>query len=253
MRRLVAALACRVGGARLYGKPLQNLAASRTILDQIVETMAALEPIDGTVLGISEGIENLPFVDVAKRHGLPYVIGSEKDVLWRLILCGRAAAATDVFRITTECPFLYHEALSAAWAAHVEHGNDVTATDDLPEGTHFEIYRLSALEASHLRGGDWHRSEGCSRYIREHRDEFKVETILPPPECRRMDLRLTVDYPEDLVLCRRIFEAARAKAPLIPLIDIIRFLDGRPDLKALVEPYVKPMRLWPDPAEKVGA
>jgi spore coat polysaccharide biosynthesis protein SpsF (cytidylyltransferase family) len=253
VRRLVAALACRVGGARLYGKPLQNLAADCTILDQILDTMAALAPIDGSVLGISEGVENLPFVTVAKRRNILYVVGSEKDVLWRLILCGRMAAATDVFRITTECPFLYHEALAEAWKAHVEHGNDVTATDALPEGTHFEIYRLSALEASHERGSDWHRSEGCSRYIREHRDQFKVETILPPPDCRRLDLRLTVDYPEDLVLCRRVFEAFRAKAPLIRVSDITRFLDSRPDLKALVEPYVKPMRLWPIPGEEVTA
>ena len=37
MRRLVAALACRVQGQRLYGKPLQNLAAGKTILDQILD------------------------------------------------------------------------------------------------------------------------------------------------------------------------------------------------------------------------
>ena len=35
-RRLAAVLACRANGTRLYGKPLQNLAAGVTILDQIV-------------------------------------------------------------------------------------------------------------------------------------------------------------------------------------------------------------------------
>lgn len=245
MRRLVAALACRAGGSRLYGKPLQNLVPGKTILDQILDTMAALAPIDHAVLGISEGIENAIFVDVAKARGVPYIIGDETDVLWRLIQCGRSAAATDVFRITTECPFLYFEPLEQAWAEHVTNGNDVTATDRLPDGTHFEIYRLEALEASHAKGTSHHRSEGCSRYIREHRQDFRVQTILPPAAVRRGDLRLTVDYPEDLVVCRRIFEELGEGAPLIPLESIIAFLDAHPELKQLVEAYVVNMPLWP--------
>ena len=63
-------------------------------------------------------------------------------------------------------------------------------------------------------------------------------------QCARPDIRLTVDYPEDLVLCRRVFEQFRDKAPLIPLADIIGFLDGSPHLRDLVAPYVDTKRLW---------
>jgi spore coat polysaccharide biosynthesis protein SpsF len=253
MRRLAAALACRVRGTRLYGKPLQNLAAGKTLLDQILDALGRLPQIETCVLGISEGSGNEPFVEMANARKIPHIIGDEIDVLMRLIQCGHAAKATDVFRITTECPFLYFEPVAEAWRRHVEHDNDVTATDGLPEGTHFEIYKLSALETSHERGTAHHRSEGCSRYIRQHRPDFKVETIMPPPDLARMDLRLTVDYPEDLVLCREVYQALSAKAPLIPLADIVAFVDGRPDLKALVAPYVKPMLLWPQEPAGVQA
>ena len=101
-KKLVAALACRVGGSRLYGKPLQRLVGEATILDQILDTIQKLPFIETSVLGISEGQENLVFVDVAKKRGIPYIFGDQKDVLKRLILCGRIADATDVFRITTE-------------------------------------------------------------------------------------------------------------------------------------------------------
>ena len=39
MRKLVAAFACRVGGNRLYGKPLQNLDFEQniTVLDQMLD------------------------------------------------------------------------------------------------------------------------------------------------------------------------------------------------------------------------
>ncbi|MEW5728899.1 MAG: acylneuraminate cytidylyltransferase [Pseudomonadota bacterium] len=247
MRKMIAALACRAGGTRLYGKPLQNLEKDKCILDHMLDALSQCPEIATPVLGIAEGIENLPFIDIARRRGIPYVLGDETDVLSRLVLCGRIAGATDVYRVTTECPFTWYEPLPEAWRRHVDNDNDVTTTDGLPEGTHFEIYKLAALEASHDRGTSWHRSEGCSRYIREHRADFKVEVILPGADCARMDLRLTVDYPEDLVVCRKAYEALKDKGPKIPVADIVRFLDANPGLKDLLAPYTKPMRLWPDP------
>lgn len=250
MRRLIAALACRVQGSRLYGKPVQNLVTGTTILDQILDTIDTLSFIETPILGISEGIENQVFVEIAKARGIPYIFGDEVDVLSRLIACGRVTKATDVFRVTTECPFMYYEAGEEAWRRHLRNANDVTTVEPLPEGALFEIYTLDALEQSHARGTAHHRSEGCSRYIREHRGDFRVEIIAPAPECGRTDIRLTVDYPEDLVLCRRIYEHFQALAPLIPLAEILKFLDANPGLHGIVQPYVSETQTWleADPA-----
>jgi spore coat polysaccharide biosynthesis protein SpsF (cytidylyltransferase family) len=117
-------------------------------------------------------------------------------------------------------------------------------TDELPDGCHFEIYRLSALEASHARGDDRHRSEYCNLYIREHRSDFKVESVPVPEALRRADLRLTVDYPEDLVVCRDVYSALKALAPRIPLSRIVEHLDARPALKALIQPYASSRKVW---------
>lgn len=243
-RKLVAALACRVNGKRLYGKPLQNLATDYSILDQIVAQLRTLPQIEEIVLGISEGVENLIFIDYAKKHGLKYIIGDEVDVLHRLILCGQSVQATDVFRITTECPFIWLEDFDNVWETHCQENHDVTVTDFLPEGTAFEIYKLDALLTSHRLGASHHRSEGCSRYIREHRDEFSVGVIKPSENLQRLDIRLTVDYPEDLVLCRKIYEALADQKPCISLDDIIAFCDEHQDLLALVKPYVYDKLLW---------
>lgn len=247
MRKLVAALACRNTGSRLYGKPMQNLVNGKTILEQIIELLATRPEISTLVLGISEGVENKVFVDVAKAYDIPYVIGDEIDVLGRLIDCAELVSATDVFRITTECPFIYLEPLVEAWHRHVKNGNDVTATDELPEGVHFEIFTLSSLKTSHRKGKDHHRSEMCSRYIRENWQDFKIEVILPEHELRRTDLRLTVDYPEDLALCRRVYENFLDLAPDIPLKKVIHFLDENPEVKSLVVSYTKPQPLWSVP------
>lgn len=243
-RRLVAALACRNNGSRLYGKPLQNLIGDVTILDQIIHAIKTFPAIDEIVLGISEGVANAPFVDVAHAHNISYIYGDPKDVLMRLVQCGRAGRATDVFRVTTECPWFAYDLFEPIWRNHVNNQNDITVCDQLPEGLHFEIYTLEALERSHARGAEVDRSEMCSNYARKHQHEFKIEVVLPPEELRRLDLRVTVDYPEDLVLTRAIAKACKASMPLVPTQDIIKFLDSRPDIKELVASYVVPEPIW---------
>jgi len=162
-RKLIAALACRCSGQRLYGKPLQNLELGYTIIDHLISGLKASEEIDDIVLGIADGDHNRSFISVAEKHDIPYIFGSEKDALWRLILCGQKARATDVFRITTECPFAAWELLPSVWDAHVRNNNDITVTEYFSEGMNFEIYKLSALLYSHNHGNDEERSEYCSQ------------------------------------------------------------------------------------------
>jgi spore coat polysaccharide biosynthesis protein SpsF len=252
-RRLVAALACRVNGSRLYGKPLQQLSRDVTILQQIVAAIRHFPIIEDIVLGISEGTANLSFVDEAQALGCRYVFGHATDVLSRLVACGRIAHATDVFRVTTECPFFDYSMLESAWRHHVERNNDITVLDHVPEGAGFEVYTLDALERSHREGMDGDRSEFCSNYARFNQSRFALSLLKPSPECARLDLRLTVDYPEDLIVCRAAYQALRAKAPCIPLAEIVGFLDSRPDLKALVAPYVDPKPVWDGQPQRTAA
>jgi spore coat polysaccharide biosynthesis protein SpsF len=249
-RRLVSAIACRNQGARLYAKPLQNLDVERgvRILDNIVGCLRTLPCIDANVLGISEGVDNEVFKSVAEAEGMPWIVGDQRDVLMRLIQCGEAAGATDIFRVTSESPFLYFEAVEPLWRRHQAEQADVTFFWDSIDGTGFEIYTLDALRISHARGDGRHRSELCSLYVREHPDEFRIIREQAPAELVRKDLRLTVDYPEDLVVCRAVYQAFREQAPRVSVPDVVRFLDGRPDLKALLAPYTEAgystMDLW---------
>ena len=237
-RKLVAALACRNQGSRLYGKPLQNLDVEKgvRIIDNIIDGLNSLGCIDSIVLGISEGEENEVFKTVANEKGIEYIVGDQIDVLHRLIMCVEKANGTDVFRITSESPFLYYNPVDHIWKQHCLQNNDATFYDDIIDGCGFEFIRLSALQKSHLEGDDKHRSELCSLYIREHLNDFKVEKIKAPDHLNRKDLRLTVDNPEDLVICRKIYNEFKNQVPKISLEDILDYLDQHPDLKDLTYP-----------------
>lgn len=240
-RRLVAAIACRNQGSRLYGKPIQNLDVERgvRIIDNVVDCLRTLDCIDEIVLGISEGVENEVFKTIAEQKGLRYVVGDQIDVLSRLVQCGQLAKATDIFRVTSESPFLYFEPVEGLWRRHQEEQADATFMDDVIDGCGFEIIALKALEESHARGDKKHRSELCTLYIREHHDSFRIIRPDPPEELVRKDLRLTVDNPEDLAVCRIVYGAFEEQAPKIPVTEIVKFLDANPKLIELISPFTE--------------
>ena len=88
-------------------------------------------------------------------------------------------------------------------------------------------------------GDDRHRSELCTLYIRENLNLFKVDKPTPSKELIRKDLRLTVDNPEDLVVCRILYNAFKHLAPRIPVLDLIKYLDSKKELKELIYPLTE--------------
>lgn len=240
-RRLVAALACRNQGSRLYGKPVQNLDVKQgvRIIDNILDCLQTLECVSETVLGIAEGVENEIFKNIAAVRGLRYIVGDQIDVLSRLIQCGRLADATDIFRVTSESPYLYFEPVEEMWRIHQAEQADATFMDDIIDGCGFEFISLKALEVSHAKGIEKHRSELCTLYIREHTKSFKVVRGDPPAELVRRDLRLTVDNPEDLAVCRAVYSAFKHHAPRMPVTEIVKFLDSNEELKDMVAQYTE--------------
>ncbi len=240
-RKLVAAIACRNNGSRLYGKPLQNLDVIKkiTILDNIIACIKSLNIVEEIVLGISWGNDNLAFEEYAKLNDIKFIFGDEKDVLSRLISCGEIAEATDILRVTSESPFMYFDEVNSLWQHYIDSELDALFMDEIIDGCGFEIISLEALKKSHELGVDRHRSELCSLFIRENKGDFNIEKVLPPKELIRKDLRLTVDNPEDLVVCRAVYCHFKDYAPKIPLFEVVKFLDLSPNYKELISPFTE--------------
>lgn len=231
--KLVAALACRNNSTRLYGKPLQLLGKD-SVLEYIIKRLEKTPEIHSIVLAISETKGNEAFIEYAEKRGLPYVIGSDKDVLDRLIKATKLVNGDTVFRMTTESPFPYLEGISEAVRSHQEKEADYTAFGQLLDGGVFEIIKLEALERSHRDGQSKHRSEYCTLYINENPNLFKINVLYPPEKHQRPDYRLTIDFPEDLILCRKIVAHFGADE-IVSYDKLITFLDAHPELTSSVQ------------------
>jgi len=232
-RRLVAVLACRNGGSRLYGKPLRW-----RILDQVVDNLRRLDSVQSIILAVSLGNDNYIYYDYASKNNLICVCGDEVDVLSRLLQGLEISGATDLFRVTTESPFLYWQIVDSAWKDHVANSYDATFLDDVIDGCGFEIITKASLQESWNCGDSSHRSEHCSSFIRENKSNFKIHKLDPPSALCRLDLRLTVDYPQDLIVARAVYEflVHSGRRSSYDIHDIVNYLDENPELVKLISP-----------------
>ena len=100
-RKLVATLACRNQGSRLYGKPVQNLdiVSGTRIIDNIIRCLQSIEIIDEVVLAISLGTENEIFKHASflsinafyfNRNYCIFKNATSFSVKWRYIPLGRS-------------------------------------------------------------------------------------------------------------------------------------------------------------------
>lgn len=239
--KIIATLACRSNSSRLYGKPLQLL-QTRSILDFIIDRLKERKEISQIVLAISETRGNEAFFETAKAHNIPFVLGDDRDVLGRLVKACEFAGGDTVYRATTEDPYSYLEGLSWAVVSHAKKKADHTTYEGLPVGCSYELISLRALQISHKSGSDRHRSELCALYINEHKNKFKFNILDIPKTLRRSSYRLTVDYPEDLIVVRKIAYHFSDKK-YIPYKKLIAFLDRRPELTELVTDLEKKNKL----------
>ncbi len=243
--KIVATLACRNNSRRLYGKPLQLL-EQFSVLEYMVNCIKEHKEISDIVLAISEVKGNEAFIELAERNNINYVTGDDRDVLGRLIKACELAGGDTVYRVTTESPFGYLEGLQEAIASHIAKNADYTAHAKLPDGVLFELIKLDALKLSHKNGDYRHRSELVNLYIEEHPELFIKNILQIDEKWQRPDYRLTIDFPEDLILCRKIIRHFGGDNKYIPYKELITFLDSNPALRATVENitdenYIKPV------------
>jgi len=194
-----------------------------------------MKSIRTIALAIAEGDENYGFIQLAKNMDLPYLIGSENDVLDRMIKTAEANDITHIFRITTEGPFVVSEHADQLIAEFLSGDYDWAGYKDIPEGTGYELIKTSALKRSHLEGNSRNRSELVTSFICENQEKFKLLFKELPLNLRRPEVRLTVDYAEDLVFCQQVYKALKQKNSLILVSDIIDFWDNNPDLRKPIE------------------
>lgn len=186
----------RLPGKILIPIPLPN---GKPLLLWILDELKKSRHKPEIWVATSKNKENDVLAKFCEANGILCFRGEEEDVLSRFLSITQDRQFDVVVRLTADNPLIDISILDECIAHHIQKKNDYTSTKNLPLGMNFEVISaktlLSAKEAN-LEEAD---REHVTLYIKNN-NTYKRGEYSPRTPIDLKNLRLTVDYPSDLLV-----------------------------------------------------
>lgn len=206
--RVVASIEARMGSSRLPGKVLADI-CGRSALDRLVDRLRGCVHLDDIVLATSTDTRDDVLERWARDSGVAAYRGSEDDVLQRVVDAHRFMKSGIVVEITGDCPLLDPEIIDLGIETFLSNECDVVTNARIPsypQGDDVQVFRFEDLAHVAATIEDPAVREHVSLYFYEHPELYRVIHLIAPGSYKHPDLRLQLDYAEDLAFIRAVYE-----------------------------------------------
>ncbi len=239
-QNIAATIEARMTSSRLPGKVLME-AAGKPMLQHMVERLKRVPSLDRIVVATTVNTSDDPIAELAISLEIGCFRGSEEDVLSRILGAARAHKIDIIVETTGDCPLIDPALVEACIQGYLKAGVDYVSNvleRTYPIGMDTQVFATEILADVAGRTDDLEEHEHVSLYIYRHPELYQILNLPGPPELARPDLGLTLDTAEDFKLLSAIFETLYPKNPTFDLADILRLIDGNPEL-AQVNAHVR--------------
>jgi spore coat polysaccharide biosynthesis protein SpsF len=235
--KVVAVVEARMGSTRLPQKTLMDIAGA-PLLERVIERIRLSRTVNEIIVATSVSSGDDAIENLCSLLKVNCFRGSEDDVLERVYQSLAGHDADIVVQSGGDCPFYDPELIDLLVFIMKWGGYDYTANDmklTFPEGIDAHIIRYEALKTSAEEACDLREREDTPRFIWNNPDRFTIYNLeaIPGSLLSRPEIRLTVDYEEDLQLTRLIYNTLYKENPRFTTFDLIRFLDNHPEWLAI--------------------
>ena len=205
--------------AQICGKPL---------LWHVIERTKQIKHNKIVVLTTKRKIDN-KIVDIAKKCKVDYFRGNKNNVLDRFYRAALEFNGEIIVRITADCPLIDPDISNKIIKKFLSGNFDYVATDEetFPKGTDTECFSFDSLKRAWNEAKLKSEHEHVTPYIWKNPQKFMIHTVVNK---RKEPYRLVVDYKDDLVLIRKIYDELYKHGKTFSISDVIRILKKRPEL-----------------------
>ena len=196
----------------------------RTMLEQIVRRCKAARTIDAVVVACPVGDDQ----EIFESTGIMPIPGDEVDLVERLTSAAKVHQATHFVRVTADCPFVCPRMIEhLSWNVMNTDARIVTnwKRRTFPDGLDLDCWDLDWLLKQEIKDREYFAQE-----LIMTKGNKIVMSIENPKDLSRA-YRLTVDYPEDLDLARKAYEAQGNE--VWDSQSVISYLESRPALRKM--------------------
>lgn len=218
-KNCMAFIQARMNSERLPGKVLRGI-DGRPMIERIYSRVSEAKNISGVVVLVGNSDQDKKLVSVLGELKIPCFVGSEKDVLDRFYQAAKYFRADCVIRVTGDCPFvdpdlidqlcelvIFDNADFAGIATGA--GVDGGRADLYPDGMDSECFTFDVLEQAWRSATRIEEREHVTPFIWSKPSVYEIRNLVCPDPVS--NVRLVVDYEDDLAVVEAIFKLLDSK------------------------------------------
>jgi len=238
MNHPIVIIQARMGSTRFPGKVLKPI-LGKPMLWHLVRRVRFARGLSGVVVATSDRAEDEVIRSFCRAAGIDVFAGSESDVLDRYYRTAVAYRGDPLLRVTADCPLIDPELIERLLELYAggsyDHVSVATGAGALfldggryPNGLDAECFSFAALDQAWTYATESSDREHVTPYIWRVPGRFRCFMLTSPVDYSH--LRWTVDYEDDYLMVRRIYEKLyRDDRPFLTR-EIVEFLESDPEV-----------------------
>ena len=230
--RIGAVVVCRMKSSRLKNKALLKI-GKLTSIEYCIKNILEFDNIDKVILATSDHKDDKILENYTYNDNVGFYQGDQKDVIRRILDVSKNHDLDIVVRITGDSPLRSKKIYKTLLKSHFKKSADYTAAENVPIGTNIEIINVKSLEKLFkIFNKSTPYSEYLSYYFKNNPKLFK-NNIIKFNETINPDLRLTLDYKEDLELLNVIENKFKFCENQFEVDKVFNFLNDNKDIQKI--------------------
>lgn len=217
-----AVIIARNSSTRLPGKAMLNV-FGRPSLWWVIQRIKECRKVDSIILATSTSKDDDALATLAETCGIEVFRGNLEDVSDRLINCAKKFKLDHIVRVTGDDLIRDDVMIDRIIDLHLDKSADVTISSGMPYGGQTEIFSTEVIQIIQ-------KNVLISKHREYHLEWFLQNSRLfsinytPCTYEFPTDLRLTLDYKEDLIFFEKLFSHFASKGNKFLVSDVMHWL-----------------------------
>lgn len=241
--KIVTLIQARTSSSRFPKKILMPL-AGKSLLQRMVErVLNSTETGNVVVITTTDFTDNI-IEDICSENKFKVYRGHPSDLLDRHFNAALEYNADAVVKIPSDCPLIDPDIITKVIKYYLDNSDKYDYVSNLhpatyPDGNDVEIMSMTALKVAWENASKDFEREHTTPYIWENPDSFRIGNVeWETGQDYSMTHRFTIDYTEDYLFIKTIYDELYESNPDFSLIDILNLLERKPEIKKLNDKFI---------------
>ncbi len=232
----------RMGSSRLPGKVMME-ACGKPLLELMIERVKRAKTLDKVIIATSVEKQDDEIVKFCKKHNIEYFRGSEHDLLSRYKFTAESINANIIVRLVSDTPLIDPKEIDKVVETYVNNSYDFVSNffpfpRTYPDGFSVEVFSFKILVEMFNEAKRPSDREHMTFFIWRQPQRYKIFRVDYNRDIS--NYRFNLDYKEDYLLIKAVYEGIYQQKREFTLEDIINFLDSNSyifELNSKIKPY----------------